>query len=166
MRIFARASIAMTFVFALVGGPRLHAQDSVKVERPSGDLITREQIEGVKSSNLLDVIEALHSNWLRERMPTPRDRATTRLDTSGKSQQYVAENNGAGRSMPGENGGIQVYIDGTRVGGLAELKNIRPGDVYSVRRINGVDAQARFGIGHGAGVLFVSSVTMRTKSPN
>jgi hypothetical protein len=166
MRVSARVFIPLTFVFSLAGGTRLHAQDSVKVERPSAELITREQIEGVKSTNLLEVIEALHNNWLRERMPTPRDRATTRLDTTGKSQQYIADNNGTGRSMPGENGGIQVYLDGTRVGGLAELKNIRPGDVYSVRRINGIDAQARFGIGHGAGVLFISSVTMRSKSPN
>lgn len=165
MRLSARASIATTLVFALASGPRLHAQDSVKVERPGADLMTREQIEGVKSSNLFDVVEALHSNWLRERMLTPRDRATARVDSTGKAQ-YLAENNGAGRSMPGENGGIQVYFDGTRLGGLAELKNIRPADVYSVRRINGVDAQARFGIGHGAGVLFVSSVTQRAKSPN
>jgi hypothetical protein len=155
----------MAFLFALAAAPRLHAQDSVKVERPTADLITREQIVGVKSSNLLEVVEALHNNWLRERMPTPTDRATTRQDTTGRAQ-YTADNNGAGRSMPGQNGGIQVYIDGTRVGGLAELKNIRPGDVYSVRRINGIDAQARFGIGHGAGVLFISSVTMRAKSPN
>jgi hypothetical protein len=165
MRISARASIVMTFVTALAGGPRLHAQDSAKVERPAADLITREQIDGVRSSNLLDVVEALHSNWLRERMLTPRDRSSARMDTTGKPQ-YLAENNGAGRSMPGENGGIQVYFDGTRLGGVAELKNIRPADVYSIRRINGVDAQARWGIGHGSGVLFVSSVTQRAKSPN
>jgi hypothetical protein len=35
-----------------------------------------------------------------------------------------------------------------------------------VRRINGVDAQARDGIEHGSGVLFVSSITLRAKSPN
>ena len=68
--------------------------------------------------------------------------------------------------MPGENGGIQVYFDGTRMGGIDQLKNIRPSDVYSIRRINGVDAQARFGIGHSGGVLYVSSITMRAKSPN
>ena len=165
MRPSVRASIALGFVLSLAAGTPLRAQDSVKVERPTSDLITREQIAGVKSSSLLDVVEALHSNWLRERMLTPRDRSTARQDTSGKAQ-YLAENNGSGRSMPGENGGIQVYFDGTRMGGVDQLKNIRPSDVYSIRRINGVDAQARFGVGHSGGVLYVSSVTMRAKSPN
>ena len=68
---------------------------ALKVERPTSELITREQIDGVKSSNLLDVVEALHSNWLRQRMLTPGDRATTRQDTTGKPQ-YTAENNGVG----------------------------------------------------------------------
>ena len=165
MRPSTRASLALGFAISLAGATPLRAQDSVKVERPTSDLITREQIEGVKSSSLLDVVEALHSNWLRQRMLTPGDRASTRMDTTGKPQ-YTAENNGSGRSMPGENGGIQVYFDGTRMGGVDQLKNIRPADVYSVRRINGVDAQARFGIGHSGGVLYVSSVTMRAKSPN
>jgi hypothetical protein len=161
----ARVSGALILA-ALFGArtPSLIAQDSTRIERPSSDLITREQIDGVRSSNLYDVVEALHSNWLNERMPVPRDRATTKQDTTGKAQ-YTADYS-AGRSMPGQAGGIQVYFDGTRVGGLSELKNIRPGDVYNVRRINGIDAQARFGIGHSAGVIYVSSITMRAKSPN
>ena len=68
--------------------------------------------------------------------------------------------------MPGENGGIQVYFDGTRMDDIDQLKNIRPSDVYSIRRINGVEWQARFGIGHSGGVLYVSSITLRAKSPN
>ena len=165
MRTSIGASIALGFFVSLAGATPLRAQDTVKVERPTSELITREQIESVNSSNLLEVVEALHSNWLRQRMLTPGDRATARPDTSGRAT-YTAENNGSGRSMPGENGGIQVYFDGTRMGGVDQLKNIRPADVYSIRRINGVDAQARFGIGHSGGVLYVSSITMRAKSPN
>ena len=165
MRPSIRASITLGFAISLAGATPLRAQDSLKVERPTSELITREQIEGVKASNLIEVVEALHSNWLRQRMLTPGDRATARPDTTGKPT-YTADNNGSGRSMPGENGGIQVYFDGTRMGGVDQLKNIRPSDVYSIRRINGVDAQARFGIGHSGGVLYVSSVTMRAKSPN
>ena len=165
MRPSTRAAIALGFTIALAAATPLRAQDTLKVERPTSELITREQIEGVKSSNLLEVIEALHSNWLRQRMLTPGDRASVRQDTTGKAQ-YTSDNNGSGRSMPGENGGIQVYFDGTRMGGVDQLKNIRPSDVYSIRRINGVDAQARFGIGHTGGVLYVSSITMRAKSPN
>jgi hypothetical protein len=161
----ARTSIVLTLAGVIAGGSTpLLAQDSTRTERPSSDLITREQIDGVKSANLYDVVEALHSNWLNERMPAPRDRSTMKQDTTGKAQ-YTADYSGT-RSMPGAAGGIQVYFDGTRVGGLAELKSMRPTDVYNVRRINGIDAQARFGIGHSAGVIYVSSVTMRSKSPD
>ena len=161
-----RISIALGFALSIAGGgTQLRAQDSARVERPSGDLITREQIDGVKTSNLYDLVEALHSNWLRERIPAPVNRATSAKDTSGKAQ-YSADYDPSGRSTPGSNGGIQVYIDGTRVGGLTELKNIRPADVYSIRRINGIDSQARFGIGHSAGVIYVSTLTMRAKSPD
>ena len=161
-----KTSALILAILVLVAGTRtpLLAQDSTRTERPSSDLITREQIDGVKSANLYDVIEALHSNWLNERMPAPRDRATMKQDSTGKAQ-YSADYAGT-RSMPGAAGGIQVYFDGTRVGGLAELKSMRPADVYNIRRINGIDAQARFGIGHSAGVIYVSSVTMRAKSPN
>jgi hypothetical protein len=142
--------------------PPLRAQDSLKVERPTGELITREQIVASKGTNLHQVIEQLHSNWLISRMPAPGNRATVKPDSSGRAQ-YTQDVQASGRSNPGEAGGIQVYLDGNRVGPVDELKNIRPLDVYSVRRINGVDAQARFGIGHGAGVLYVSTLTSRSK---
>jgi len=149
----------------VANGTPLRAQDSLRVERPTADLITHEQIDGVKTANLYDTIEALRSNWLRERIPAPVNRASATKDTSGKAQ-YSTDYDPSGRSVPGANGGIQVYIDGTRVGGLAELKNIRPADVYSIRRINGIDAQARYGIGHSAGVIYVSTVTFRNKTPD
>jgi hypothetical protein len=166
MTISTRVAVGVSFIFVFaVCGMPLRAQDSVRVERPSADLITREQIDGVKSASLYDVVEALHSNWLRERIPAPVNRSSTTKDTTGKAQ-YSADYDPSGRSMPGANGGIQVYIDGTRVGGLTELRNIRPADVYSIRRINGIDAQARFGIGHSAGVLYVVTVTFRGKAPD
>jgi hypothetical protein len=161
-----RVAITVGFMLAFAAnGAPLRAQDSVRVERPSADLITREQIDGVKTANLYDAIEALRSNWLRERIPAPVNRASSTKDTTGKAQ-YSTDYDPSGRSVPGANGGIQVYIDGTRVGGLAELKNIRPADVYSIRRINGIDAQARYGIGHSAGVIYVSTVTFRGKTPD
>lgn len=164
MRAFVRACVTPAILFALtVGSGRLAAQDSAAVLRPSSDLITREQIEAVKVTSARDLIETLHNNWLNERLSVPANRATAKPDTSGRPQ-YTADYNGAGKSFAGQAGGIQVYLDGTRIGGLDELKTIRPADIYSIRRINGVDAQARFGIGHGSGVLYITTMTFRGKT--
>jgi hypothetical protein len=161
MRTIVRASFASALLLALsLGSIKLEAQDTAAVLRPSSELITREQIEGVKASNARDVVEALHSNWLNERLPVPGNRATMGADTSGKAS-YTNDYNGSGKSPAGQSGGIQVYLDGSRLGGLDELKNIRPADIYTIRRINGVEAQGRFGIGHGAGVLYVTTITNR-----
>jgi hypothetical protein len=149
----------------LAAATPLGAQDSARVLRPSSELITREQILGVKVNTTYELIETLHSNWLRERAPVPVNRATgSGADTSGRAL-YTNDYGAGGKSFPGANGGIQVYFDGARVGGLSELKTIRPADIYSIQRINGVDAQARFGIGHSAGVLFISSIARQQQQP-
>ncbi|MEO7456429.1 MAG: hypothetical protein ABIY52_09220 [Gemmatimonadaceae bacterium] len=159
MRATTRVATMAAFVLTAAAALPLRAQDTVKVERPTGELITRAQIEEVKASNAHQVIEQLHSNWLVSRIPSPGNRATSKVDTSKAS--YVTDVQASGRSNPGENGGIQVYLDGSRLGGIDELKSLRPADIYNIRRINGVDAQARFGIGHGAGVIYVSTIGNR-----
>lgn len=161
MRATSRIALAATFALALAVPARdARAQDTTKVQRPTGELITFEQIADLKVPNAYQVVEQLHNNWLINRMPAPANRANVKADSSGRAQ-YVTDPQASGRSNPGENGGIQVYLDGNRLGGVEELKSIRAGDVYSIRRINGVDASARFGIGHGSGVLYVSSVAAR-----
>jgi hypothetical protein len=164
MRAFVRARALLAILLALlVGSTRLAAQDTTVVLRPTSELITREQIEAAKASTARELIEALHNNWLNERLPVPSNRAGAKPDSTGKAQ-YTADYNGAGKSFAGQAGGIQVYLDGTRIGGLDELKTIRPADIYTIRRINGVDAQARFGIGHSSGVLFITTMTFRGKT--
>jgi hypothetical protein len=158
MRAITRIALAVTLALPVTA----RAQEAEKIERPTSELITREQIAELKVSSVYQVLEQLHSNWLVSRLPAPADRASTRMDTSGKAQ-YTADYAASGRSTPGANGGIQVYLDGNRLGGIDELKSIRPADIYNVRRINGVDAQARFGIGHSAGVIYVSTLTTRSK---
>ncbi|MES2176772.1 MAG: hypothetical protein V4550_02815 [Gemmatimonadota bacterium] len=166
MNVLVRGMVAALALIAFVGGgERAIAQDSLKVERPSADLITRAQIADSKVQNAYDAVESLHSNWLVERIPKPVDRASARdsKDTTVKAA-YVADYNAAGKSAPGAAGGIQVYFDGTRIGGTDELKTMRASEIYSIRRYSGTEASGRFGIGHSAGVIFVSSVTYAQKS--
>jgi hypothetical protein len=165
-----RTTFALTALLAALALPasRARAQDSTAVppEKPTADYITREQLTEQKFSTLYDLIESMHNNWLRERIPSPGDRAVSgnRADTTGKAQ-YTNDYNAAGKSFPGQNGGIQVYVDGTRAGSLDQLKTIRPAELWSVRRINGIDAQGRFGIGHGAGVIYVVTVGGKDRAP-
>ncbi|MEP6621796.1 MAG: hypothetical protein ABJE47_20885 [bacterium] len=158
-----RALLLAAFILPCAMPVVAHAQDPVPdVQRPTSELITREQIVGQKYQNAYDAVEGIHSNWLSTPMlaPTPGQQK----DTSGKAQ-YASEFTG-GRSRAGENGGIQVYLDGSRIGGIAELRSISSATIYSIRRIRGTDAQARWGIGHGAGVLYVLSLAHKdTKSP-
>jgi hypothetical protein len=42
---------------------------------------------------------------------------------------------------------------------------MRATDIGSIRHFNGTDAQARFGIGHGSGVIYVLSITNANRKP-
>ena len=60
--------------------------------------------------------------------------------------------------------GAGTFVDDLKRDGMLHAVVLRSSVAHG--RINGVDAQARFGIGHTGGVLYVSSITMRAKSPN
>jgi hypothetical protein len=51
---------------------------------------------------------------------------------------------------------IMVYVDGSRMGGVQELKRIPAQDVREIRFLSASDAQQRYGPGHGAGAIQVS----------
>jgi hypothetical protein len=97
--------------------------------RPRQDqqLITRDVILGTQYTNLFDVVQAMRPNWLRSRGANDSAKADV----------------------------LQVYLDNQRVGGVAELRNLAPTQVQSVRYYDPIQASARWGLGHSAGVIFV-----------
>lgn len=137
------------------------AQTSVAIDttnrpklKPSADLITQEQVASRTFPNAYAAIEALHSNWLRARNLNPPTGSVINPQTA------TAATTGASptmQPMPREATGIKVYIDGVRAGNIEALKSIPINTVYSIRRINGTAAQARFGIGHSDGVIYVAT---------
>ncbi|MBX6366243.1 MAG: hypothetical protein IRZ00_20550 [Gemmatimonadetes bacterium] len=100
---------------------------------PDRSLITREEIEATGFRNAFEVVEALHSNWLRAR----------RAEAS-----------------PGQPGEVLVYLDGTRLGGVETLRTIELGPVVYIRHFDGMAATARWGLDHGQGVILVSTHPM------
>lgn len=90
-------------------------------------LITKDVIRSTNYTNMYDVVLALRSTWIRTR---PQDSFTT----------------------PSV---VQVYLDTQRVGGPEELKALQPVLVESVRYYDPIAASARWGMDHGAGVIYV-----------
>ncbi|MCC7055456.1 MAG: hypothetical protein IT355_19435 [Gemmatimonadaceae bacterium] len=90
-------------------------------------LITKDVIRSSNYTNMYDVVLALRSTWIRTR-PS---------DSFQKSSV------------------VQVYLDMQRVGGPDELRSLAPVNVASVRYFDPIAASARWGMDHGAGVIYV-----------
>lgn len=127
MRPFARTITALTL--ALMAAGCLSTANTGTRAGGSYDMLTEEQIRDTNHSNLFDVIRTLRSNWLHARG----------VDSFESPTQ------------------IQVYLDDVRLGGVQELRSIPPAGVSYVRYYDGIAASARWGLNHGAGVIFVST---------
>jgi len=93
------------------------------------NLLTGEQLRSQHFENAYDAIEALRSNWLASRGPDSFQTPTI----------------------------VLVYLDNVRLGGVEMLRGISTQSVASIQRFDGLEATARWGIGHGAGVIYVTS---------
>lgn len=98
--------------------------------RGGSSLITTEELEEARTDaqNLYAVIERLRPNWLVSRGSTMRER----IDPV-------------------------VYVDGTRFGDLASLRQIAIIAVLEVRWISARDATFQYGTGHAGGIIAVST---------
>jgi hypothetical protein len=90
-------------------------------------ILTQEQLEERHFENLLVAVQTLRANWLNDRGP----------------DSFVAPSH------------IWVYLDNTRLGGVQTLAQLGTRNISLVQKLNGVDATARWGIGHSAGVIAV-----------
>jgi hypothetical protein len=94
------------------------------------DLIVEEQLRSRGFASVYEAVETLRSNWLR-----PRGQDTL-IGTASE---------------------VQVYMDNVRMGGVGTLRQISPSTVTFIQWYNANDATARWGIGHGAGAIYVST---------
>lgn len=64
----------------------------------------------------------------------------------------------AGRGMfEAGRAGVVVYRDGVAVGGAEALRGIPMSEVAEVRRLDSIEAAHRFGLGHAAGAILVTT---------
>jgi hypothetical protein len=92
-------------------------------------VLTQDDLDDHRYETVLEAVQTLRANWLNERGP----------------DSFAAPSH------------IWVYIDDTRVGGVQSLAQLSTRYVTSVRKVNGIDATARWGIGHSAGVISVKT---------
>lgn len=115
---------------AAAGTAPTTASAAARPARQDQQLITRDVIVGTQYTNLFDVIQAMRSNWLRQK------------NTGDFGKADV----------------LQVYLDNQRIGGVEELRNIAPLGVQSVRFYDPIAASARWGLNHGGGAIYVLTV--------
>ena len=97
--------------------------------RADRDLLTHDQLAKHNFNTAYDAVEALRRNWL-----------TTRGADSFNTPTPV-----------------WVYFDNVRLGGTESLRGIATNSILWIRYFDGVAATSRWGIGHGQGVIFVST---------
>lgn len=126
---------AARFVFwailATAGGCALHRPEEAD-RRSDRSILTQQQIAAQHYNTVYDAVEALRSNWLRTR--------------GTDSFQNPSE--------------VQVYLDNTLLGGTDKLREIAAKDVTFIKYFDGVAATARWGVGHAAGVIYLSTHPM------
>lgn len=113
------------------------AQDSVPPTAPQKapkkrvdrNVITREDMLAGNYSSAYDAVAGLRSMWMRPR------------GSSGQTERSV----------------VWVYVDNARVGDTEALRSIQPQLVSTLRYYDGPTATSRWGVDHGAGVIFVST---------
>ena len=119
-------------VAALCAGAACASGATGKSARPRqrADLITAEEMQHRQSANAYDLIQAMRGTWLHIR---GRD------------------------TILGQQGEIVVMLDGVRLGGIEALRQVPVMGLASIQYYNPIDASARWGMGHGHGVIALTS---------
>ncbi len=130
------AQLATLSLFVACGsGPGARTGSSEPAPSRRTDAVTMEELSRVAAfQDLYDALRSLRPMWFR---------------TSPSAIHPSAES------------GLQVYLDGVRLGGLETLRQIRVASVVVVRYFTPSEAEARFGGGNLQGAILVTTSTTR-----
>ncbi len=116
----------------LASAPACWKAPAAQTAPASYEVLTKDQIDNQGFTTAMDAVQNLRANWLHER---------------GTNSFYTPDS-------------IKVYLDDTRLGGIDQLSSIPIADIVYIRHIDGIAATARWGVDHGAGVIYVSTHTL------
>lgn len=57
----------------------------------------------------------------------------------------------------GPDGAVQIYIDDNQMGGVDVLRTVRLPSVALIRHMDGIQASARYGLGHEQGAILITT---------
>ncbi len=106
-------------------------------------VITTEEIEQAQETNAFQVVEKLRPEFLV---------SMTRRHTLDRGATQQAD---LGYSQPDPQPTAAVFVDGTEMGGLDELRQIQSITVEEIRYLSGSEAQTKYGPRFPAGVIEV-----------
>lgn len=96
--------------------------------------ITAEEIVGTGHSDAYSLVQALRPQWLRVR---------------------------GAASVRGGSTQVQVYLDGSHMGGVSFLRQIATQSVGRIEYLDGIEATQRWGLDHGSGAIVVQTRAAR-----
>jgi hypothetical protein len=129
-----RAGAGLILTLAVLGGGQLAAcaggpaRPNAAPRRDPRELTYAQMREG-NYVTVFDAVEALKSNWLRERGPS----------------SFINPSR------------VLVYLDDSRLGGVERLRELNTSGVAFVHWFSGIEASARWGPGHDDGVILVAT---------
>lgn len=98
--------------------------------RSSSTVLTQEEMARAGHNDAFSAVQSMRPQWLRVR---------------GAS------------SMSGGGEAVQVYLDGSRLGGVDHLRSLTVTSISTISHLDGLEATQRYGLGHGAGAILVST---------
>jgi hypothetical protein len=124
-------SLALAAALAATGCTTTGTQAYADASPASGsmEVITRSEINRAQWSDTYELVRNLRPRWVRAR---------------------VGDHLRAGRPE------VQVYVDGTRLGGVTLLRGIPTSGIDHMQWVDPISAAGRWGFGHELGVIAIS----------
>ena len=118
-------------VFAVVGACSVRSKERTTASSDRS-VITQTQFGEYHFNSAYDAVASLRANWMNTKGPDSFSHPSA----------------------------VRVYLDNVFLGDTATLKTIPVTSIAYMRYFDGIAASARWGLDHGAGVIFVSTRPM------
>ena len=112
--------------------------------RPTPSLITADEISRISVQNAYEAIQKLRPAMLRQRQMA-----------SANGQGGMAKDAPTVTGTSVGAGNVVIYMDGTRLGDVEQLRQISSATIASIRSYSASEAQTKWGSGHPGGAIEV-----------
>ena len=126
--------VMLTLGFAVNAVACATTPPSEGAPRVDRSVITQQEMLEKHFQSAYEAVSALRTNWLQTR-------GTDSFNTPSQ---------------------VWVYVDNVKYGDVESLRGIHPSTILNIRHYDANEATARWGIGHGAGVIQVTTLTDRS----